>query len=103
MDETDNTETPREYIARLRQEAQAALKRGEQLGFYDALATSRPSGEQAIFWMHPHIREQHARIKLLERLLMDILIEQGRSGDMRQFKRRMLDALETRIREDNEP
>lgn len=50
----------REYIQSLRAEVKAALKRHEQIDFFDALATSRPSGEMAVYWLLPALREAQA-------------------------------------------
>lgn len=51
---------PRAYIQTLRQACKDALARGEQLDFFDALAISRPTGEQAVYWMLPELRSAQA-------------------------------------------
>lgn len=57
---------PREYIRAMRAACNAAIKQGKQIDFWDAFAISRPTGEQAVYWMLPALREtQEERGKLL--------------------------------------
>lgn len=51
---------PKEYIRLLRAACKDTLKQGRQLDFYDALAISRPTGEQAVYWLLPALREVQA-------------------------------------------
>jgi hypothetical protein len=61
-------ETPREYRRALRQAVKDTLAQGRRVDFHDAIAVSRISGEQAVFWLHPALKSaQHERDALLVR------------------------------------
>jgi len=67
------TNTAREYIKDLKKKETAALKRGEQIDFYDALATGRLSGENAVYWFHPALKKAQAeRDELLTAAASDL-------------------------------
>lgn len=59
------TNQARNYIALLRGKCKAALKRGEQIDFWDALATSRMTGENAVYWLLPELRKTQAERAVL--------------------------------------
>ena len=57
--------SPREYIRALRGACNDAIRQGRQIDFWDAFAISRPTGEQAIYWFLPKLREvqqEHAHL-----------------------------------------
>jgi len=55
----------REYIQRIRERCNAAIKRGEQIDFCDALVISRPTGENASYWLHMMLRKEQWKVKIL--------------------------------------
>lgn len=61
--------TPREYIKGLRAACKDTVKQGRQIDFWDAFVISRPTGEQAAYWMLPALREcQEERAAFLVKL-----------------------------------
>lgn len=68
--------TPREYIKGLRAACKDTVKQGKQIDFWDAFAISRPTGEQAVYWMLPELRKvQEERGALLVKLAeLDALV-----------------------------
>lgn len=65
-------DNPRDYIKELRANCKDAMAHGQQIDFFDALAISRPTGEQAVWWMLPKIRDLEFKNYALRAALVEI-------------------------------
>lgn len=73
-----------EYVKALRAECNAAEKRGEQIDFWDAFAITRPTGENAVYWLLPELRkvqaERDALLAIIEALVASPVVNGVQAG-----------------------
>jgi len=72
-----------EYVQDIRARCEEDIKAGKQIDFFDAIATSRMSGEKIVWWMLPKIRELEIQ---RDNLIIAITKHLAELGDGRMFE-----------------